>query len=776
MGNPAPPYDVVGKSVPQLAAREKAAGLTRFVTDLSLPRMLHGRVLRSPHPHARILHIDTRKAKALPGVKAVATWEDTPKIKFGPRSEDWTIFASDKARFHGDEVAAVAAVDPDTAEEALDLIRVDYEVCPHVVSPLAAIAPGAPLVHEESPGNVAAEFNISAGNIDQGFDRAFAVYEDSYYTSQVYQAYMEPMSVIAETDLSGRLTLYTGTQIPNMMRMTYAKALGIPPEDIRIVVPEYGGAFGGKMENNIHLVAAVLAKKAGLPVKLTYTRHEDFLAGNPRVPMHIDIRLGATREGILTAKDVRVVGGAGARLVYSQVIVSTACYRVDSLYRFKNVRARGITAYTNTVPTACYRGFGNSQSTFVLESAMDELALRLNMDPAELRIKNGMGAGETSVHGWKIGSSGLKECVEKATDAIGWKEKRKVKQPLKGIGLACCNHVSGNRPFAREFDGGSAMVRVGKDGRVMVFHGESDMGQGQNTTFAQIAAETLGVPLSRVHVAQVDTDVSPFGLGSFATRGTLMGGNGVMAAAKKALAQLAETAGNILCVPPERITCRRDMFYDVDAPDKQLSFGVVASQATIARHGAPVVGTGFYKPPTELPDPETKQGNISPAYPFGCQIAEVDIDPDTGQVTVTRMAAAHDVGRAINPMSVEGQIQGGIAQGLGWTLMEDMHYGQGRLLNADFVDYIVPSAFDMPKIDAILVEPEEPNGPYGAKGIGEPALNPTMAAITNAIHNATGVRITTLPVNPAQLLARMKAAGSPGPELARNQNDRQDTH
>ncbi len=748
--------DIIGKSFPQIAAREKACGHTKFVTDQVRPRMLHGRVLRSPYPHARIHSIDTSKAAALPGVKAVITYADTPKIKFGPRSEDWTIFASDKTRFHGDEVAAVAAIDLDTAEEALELIKVEYEELPYIISPLEAMAEGAPLVHDDKPGNIAAEFKIEAGNVDKALDDSYVVFEDKFYTSQVYQAFMEPMSTLAEVDLSGRLTIRTGTQIPNMMRMTYAKALGMSPDNIRIIVPEYGGGFGGKMENNIHLVAAVLAQKTGRPVKLVNTRHEDFLAGNPRVPMHFDIKLGATRDGILTAKDVQVVGTAGARLVYSMVIVSTACYRVDSLYRFKNVRAKGYTIYTNTVPTACYRGFGNSQSTFVLESAMDELAHQLKIDPAELRIKNGMGANETSVHGWRIASSGLTECVTKTRDAANWDQKKKDKTPYKGIGLACCNHVSGNRPFAREFDGGSGIVRVGKDGRVTVYHGESDMGQGQNTTFAQIAAECLGVPMELVNVAQVDTDISPFGLGSFATRGTLMGGNGVLAAAKEARKQLIKVASQLLKAPTDAVQCKKGVFSAPKVSQETISFVEVASQATIKHHGAPVVGTGFYKPPTELPDPETKKGNISPAYPFGCQIAEVEVDPDTGQVSVTKFYAAHDVGRAINPMATEGQIHGGIAQGLGWTLMEDMTYENGKMNNADFVDYIVPSCFDVPKVETFLVEPIEPNGPYGAKGIGEPALNPTMAAITNAIYDATGVRIKELPVNPQKLLAEIK--------------------
>ncbi|MBU2452841.1 MAG: molybdopterin-dependent oxidoreductase, partial [Proteobacteria bacterium] len=427
----------------------------------------------------------------------------------------------------------------------------------------------------------------------------------------------------------------------------------------------------------------------------------------------------------------------------------------------------GYTIYTNTVPTACYRGFGNSQSTFVLESAMDELAHQLKIDPAELRIKNGMGPNETSVHGWKIASSGLIECIAKTREAANWDQKKKDKTPYKGIGLACCNHVSGNHPFAREFDGGSGIVRIGKDGRVIVYHGESDMGQGQNTTFAQIAAECLGVPMDVVNVAQVDTDISPFGLGSFATRGTLMGGNGVLAAAKDAKKQLVKIASELLKVPVDAVQCKKGLFSvrqssqktlfsGQSSSQKTISFKEVASQATIKHHGAPIVGIGFYKPPTELPDPETKKGNISPAYPFGCQIAEVEVDPDTGQVTVTNFYAAHDVGRAINPMATEGQIQGGIAQGLGWTLMEDMTYENGKMNNADFVDYIVPSCFDVPDVKTFLVEPIEPNGPYGAKGIGEPALNPTMAAITNAIYDATGIRIKKLPVNPQKLLAAMK--------------------
>lgn len=747
--------DIVGRSYPQIDWLDKAMGKTKFVSDLVLPNMLYGRILRSPHPHARIEHIDISKAKSLQGVKAVITYADTPGIKFGPRSEDWTIFADDKVRFCGDEVAAVGATDEDTAEEALDFIRVEYAELPAVFDPLEAMQPEAPLVHEDKAENLAAEFYIEAGDVDRAFKESYLVCEDRYYTNQVYQAYLEPMGALAEVDSSGRLTLWVGTQIPNMMRVCYAKALGMSLDNIRVVVPDYGGAFGAKMENNVHLIAALLAQRTGRPVKLINTRLDDFIAGNPRVPMYIDIKLGVTRDGLLTGKDVRVVGGAGARTVYAPAIVATACYRVDSLYRFRNVRAKGYTVYTNTVPTSCFRGFGNSQMTFVLESCLDMLADQLDIDPAELRIKNGIGPNEVSVHGWRITSNGLEECVRRATETARWHERRSQKRPLRGIGLSCCNHVSGNRAFSREFDGGAGIVRVGRDSRVTVFHGESDMGQGQKTAFAQIVAERLGIPLNMVSIAQVDTDICPFGMGSFATRGTLMGGNGVLAAADETFAQLALVAEDLLGPGQGEIVCQDGNFYRRGSPEKRISFKDVAQMATFQRGGAPVVGVGFYRPPTEPPDPETKYGNISPAYPFACHIAEVEVDPETGQVAVVKYVAAHDVGRAINPMATEGQIHGGVAQGLGWTLMEDMAMDKGRILNPDFLDYVIPGVLDLPDIKSILVEPIDPEGPYGAKGIGEPALNPVMSAITNAIYNATGIRIKELPATPEKLLAAL---------------------
>lgn len=754
-------FNVIGRSTPYIDGLEKAMGKTVFVSDLVRPGMLHGAVKRSEEAHARILTVDTSAAEALPGVRAVITIADTPGLRFGPRTEDWEILARDKALFHGHEIAAVAALDEDIAAEAVDLIRVEYELLPHVIDPQEALREGAPLVHEETGTNLAAEFKIESGDVDRALDAAHYVYEDRYFTNQVYQAYLEPKGAIAEWDLSGRLTLMAGTQIPNMMRMTYAQALGLSPDAIRVKVPDYGGGFGAKMEHTSHLIAALLAKKAGAPVRLFHSREEDFRAGNPRVPMYYDIKLGLDRDGRLLAKDVQVIGGAGARLVYAHIITATACYRVDSLYNFKNVRAKGLTAYTNSVPTSCFRGFGNSQGTFALESALDMAAHGMGIDPAELRKINDLGPNSTSIHDWKINSNGLVECIDEATKASGWAAKRAEVSPrqgrYRGVGLACCNHVSGNRPFAREFDGGSGVVRIGRDGRVTVFHGESDMGQGQKTVFAMIAAERLGVSLDRVHVEDVDTDISPFGFGSFATRGTVMGGNGVLLAAENASLQLAEFAAEMLEANPADLVCKADQWFVEGSPEKSVSWLEVTEAMTLKKRGAPVIGTGFYEPPTVLPDLETKKGNISPAYPFACQIAEVEVDAQTGQVKVVGFWAAHDVGRALNPMALEGQIQGGVAMGLGWTLTENMAYDEnGKLINADFLDYVLPGPGDIPKIEPILVEPIEKEGPYGAKGIGEPALNPTMAAITNAIYNAVGVRVKALPVNPEELLKAIK--------------------
>ncbi len=755
-------FTYVGKRLPPVDGEERASGRAQYVTDIKLPGMLYGKILRSPLPHARIVSIDTSAAEALAGVKAVATWEDTPGVPFGPMPafEDWTILAKDKVRFVGEEVAAVAAVDEATALRALDLIEVGYEELPAVFDPVEAMKPGAPSVNGRGR-NVVMPFSLERGDVDGALAGADLVLEEDYYTNQVYQAYMETMAGVVRPEKHGGFTMWLPIQIPNKSRLTYGKALGVRPEDIRIIKPFMGGAFGAKMEVDLHLVAAVLARKSGRPVRIVNTRHEDIVAGNPRVPMHIHLKMGFMRDGRFAAKEVRIVAANGGRTVYSPPIMATACYRVDTLYTFENVRAEGYAVDTNTVPTGAFRGFGNSQMTFPLETMIDQAAAQLGLDPVAIRRRNAVPTGYVSIHGWEVGSSGQEQTLDNVARISGLASRRRQAADTgpvrRGVGLAACNHVSGNKAFFPPFDGSSSIVRIAEDGKVIVFHGECDMGQGQTTAFSQIVAEALGARLEDVTVAEVDTQVSPYGLGSFATRGTTIGGMGVKKgadAAKELLLQAAAEhfGADILALETEQ----SEVYLKAD-PSRRVSFGHLARGFIFTHGGLPMVAQGHYVPNTVAPDPKTKYGNVSPAYVFGAHVAEVEVDTETGEVRVTGYWASHDVGRAINPMQLEGQVQGGVAQGIGWALMEDMITREGRIANPTLLDYRVPGSKDVPRVTCDFVEPVDPNGPFGAKGIGEPALNPVPAAVANAIYDAIGIRFTELPITAEKVLAALRA-------------------
>ncbi|MGS0763499.1 xanthine dehydrogenase family protein molybdopterin-binding subunit [Syntrophomonas curvata] len=751
-------FSYIGKSVTPYGAWEKATGRAVYVTDMKLPGMLYGKILRSPHAHARIVNIDTSKAEALEGVKAIVSFKDTPQVKFGPMAtnEDWYIFARDKVRFAGEEVAAVAAVDEETAEAALDLIDVTYEILPGVFELEDAMKDGAPLVNEGWGRNIAAEYHIEQGDIEAGFAEADLILEEIFSTSQVYQAYMETMAAVVRPEKDNKLTMWLPTQITNKTRLTYAKALGISSEDIRVIKPFMGGAFGAKFETVAHLACALLAMKTKRPVKVVNTRHEDFVAGNPRVPIKYRMKMGFKKDGKCTAKYMYLIGGNGARTVYGPAIVSTAAYRIDSLYTFQNVKADAYVVYTNTVPTGCFRGFGNSQSIFALECMLDMAAEKLGLKPEEIRKVNAVTSNYTNPHGWRIGSCGLVESVDKAVEAFNNRVSEEVKPGrLRGVGLACCNHVSGNRGFFPPFDGSSSLVRISEDGKIVLYHGECDMGQGQDTAFAQIAAEELGAKLSDVRVAEIDTQISPFGLGSWATRGTTVGGRGVKAGAAAAKKILLETAAQMLEVDADHLTARESEIYVTHRPHLRLTFAEVAKKYVFRHGGSAIIGTGYFVPDTQLPD-DKKYGNVSPAYVFGTHIAEVEVDTSTGHVDVVNYWAAHDVGRVIHPKLLAGQVEGGVAMGIGWALMEDMLTRDGKILNDGFLDYRIPGSNDVPRINSIWVETDEPNGPFGAKGIGEPALNPVAPAVANAIYHATGVRFNELPITPEKILAALK--------------------
>lgn len=765
--------NLIGKNVPMLDGLQKASGKMIFTADLRMSGMLYGKVLRSPFAHARILNIDTRMAEKLPGVRAVLTGRDRLLPRYSVAGQpvlDEQLLASGKVHFIGDEVAIVAAVDEKTAAEAVTLIRVEYEELPAIFDPREAIKPGAVLIHDDQKTNVPHKLEFSRGDIAKGFSESAVIVEGTFETPLQYHGYLEPHAAVARWD-GERVTLWIPMQSPTLGRMTYANALGIGEDRIRIIQMPIGGAFGGKLEYKLHALCALLARETGQPVKMVNTREEDFQAGLPRVPMYIHMRLGVRKDGSLAAKETEIIADSGAYVNYGHGILLSASHRHDNLYHIENIHTKGFLAYTNKAATGCFRGFGNPQIHFAYESLLDMAAVKLNMDPAELRLKSAVRTGDITLHGWKVLSSGLGECITKSTKEAGWNDKRRQHNSdgryAKGIGLACCLHVSGNRTFLPYFDGASSFIKINEQGKALVYTGETDLGQGARTTFAQIAANELGLNPGDVTVFFVDTDYSPHGLGTFGDRATTLGGNAVRLAAVDLRNKLLEVAAGELETPIGDLEIAEGLIFSQTRPDKKLTVSQTGRIGWSKLAGGLVTGHGVYIPPdVSMVDSQTKFGNISCAYPFAAQVAEVEVDRLTGRVRILKMTAAHDLGKAINPLLAEGQIQGAVVQGIGYTLMEDMGIKKGRVSNSTFARYNMPRITDMPPIRSILVESNDPNGPYGAKGLAEPALTPTAPAIANAIYNAVGVRINELPITPEKVLKALREKKSREKHLA----------
>ncbi|WP_227761814.1 xanthine dehydrogenase family protein molybdopterin-binding subunit [Zhaonella formicivorans] len=747
----------IGQSVPRIDGWEKVTGTFKFPSDLKVPGMLYGKVLRSPFPHARIIKVDTNAAKAIEGVVAVITAEDVPAAKIGEAIADMNILAVEKVRYIGDPVAAVAAVDEETALKALAAIKVEYKELPAVFDPEEAMQPGQPLIHEGKENNVAVFNHVVQGDVEAAFAKADVVVEDTFELPFVHQSYLEPNTCLASFEPGGRLNIWSPNQGPAWLRARIASLFGLKLSEVRVVQVQGGGAFGAKLPLTIEPICVALARKAGRPVFLANTREEEYEATWPRVPMKIRMALAASQDGTLLAKRSTIIADNGAYSNIAPGVLSTAVTRIDNLYRIKNVDNIGYLVYTNKLPTGMFRGFGNPQTTFAIEVLMDQLAVKLGMDPAELRIKNATRTGDVTVHGWEITSSGLTDCIREVVRRSGWDEKRKNKVPGRGIGLACCIHVSGNRGVYPSFDGSAAEVRISADGMVTVFSGEGEIGCGTTTVWAQIAAEALGIGVDRVRVAEVDSDYSPFGLGAYASRVTVIGGNAVLAAARDARRQLLEAAGEILGLAPDKLDIRDGKIISLVDNAVFKDFAEIATEACYRRGGTVIVGRGSYVPSNvTIADPKTKYGNIAPSYSFGCQLAEVEVDQETGKVKVLKIIAVQDLGRVLNPTLAEGQLEGGVAMGIGYTFMEEIITKEGRILNPNFRDYKLPVATDMPPIEVAFVETLDPIGPFGAKSVAEPALVPTAPAIINAIRDAVGVYVTSLPVKPEKLLAALE--------------------
>jgi len=749
-------FSVVGQRVRRPEGYEKVTGDARYVADIVLPGMLIGRILRSPYPHARIVRIDTSKAEKLPGVRAVATAEDTIKQGWGAFFPDQYPLSLGKARYVGEEVAAVAAIDHDIAEEALELIDIEWEELPAVFDPEEAMKEDAPLIHEDKKRNIAITIDVERGDIERAFAESDVIVEDTFESMHQWHCAIETIGSVAEYAPNGKYTIYMNTQTLFNARYRTAAALGVRESNVRIIQSAVGGGFGGKSaDDNNAVVAAILARKTRKPVKIINSREEEFLAGSrPRVPMKVWAKIGFKKDGRIRAKQIRVVADNGAYCGKAPAITSVAALRHDTCYKYSDVKTQAYLVYTNKIPTGAFRGFGNPSAEWAVEQVIDKGAHELGIDPLEIARMNAAEPGYVSPHGNRVQSCELKQCIDMAEQMLDWKKKRADRVPNRGLGLACTVHVSGKRHFG-DYDGSSATIKVNEDGKALILSGEGETGQGANTVLCQIAAEELGIPLEDVDVSLADTDLTTFCLGAFGSRLTYIAGNAVKDAATKVKQQLFETATEMLEASADDLVCRDGRIFVRGAETRTVTVGDVARARLFRRGGAPIVASGSFDADSVLQD-ETRYGNESGAYNFGCQAAYVEVDPETGQIKVLHYVAASDCGTVIYPLGAEGQIEGSVAQGLGYALIEGLKIEDGRPLNPNFSDYRLPSMRDMPLLSHKFAESYEPTGPFGAKGLGELGMDPTAAVISNGIFDAVGVRIKTLPITPEKILKAIK--------------------
>jgi 4-hydroxybenzoyl-CoA reductase subunit alpha len=759
-----PDPSVIGKRLPMSDAPGKVTGIGKYTDDLSVQGMLVGKILHSPHAHARIRSIDTSRAEALPGVKAVATGLDAQN-PYGilPIGHDERALALDKARYIGDNVAAVAATTLEIAEEALDLIQVDYEILPAWFDPLESMKASAEFIHADRPQNIEKEYHHEFGNPEAAFADSAFVREERYYAGEVTHAAMEPHSTLAIWEPDARLTVYSSTQVPFYLHRTLSEVCEMPMSQIRVIKPLIGGGFGGKSEViPLEVIAAVLAKKARKPVKITYTREEVFYAHRGRPITYVDLKMGLSREGKITAVAARVVQDGGAYCGYGPVTVLYSGALLGALYDIPNVRYDGYRVLTNKPACGAMRGHGTVNVRFAFECMLDALACDAGIDPLDVRRRNLLKAPCRTVNGLRVTSYGLPECIELAVQRSGYLAKRGYKkddlQSSRGVGLACRHYVSGAaNPIVRSnMPHTTVHIKIDRDTAVTLYSGASEIGQGSDTIQIQIVAEALGVRIERIKLVAADTELTPIDLGSYSSRVTFMAGNACLQAAQNMRAQILEAVAKKLGCDPARLDARDDVVFSLDDPNLRMTFDEAVLLA-LQFHGA-LVAKGTYAPPEEARGGKYKGAGVgpSPSYSYSAQVADLNVDRETGQVDVNYIVVAHDCGRALNPLLVEGQIEGSVYMGLGQALQEEMVWNKGRLMNPTLLEYRIPSTLETPMIESTIVESMDPEGPYGAKEAGEGSLAATIPAIANAIYDAVGVRINSLPITPEKILAALR--------------------
>ena len=752
-------FSVVGRRLRKLDGLKKATGEAIYADDLQLPRMLHCKLLRSPHAHARVKKIDFTRCLKHPGVIAVLEGSELP-TRYGviPWTPDEQALAADKARFIGDEVAAVAAIDELAAEEALELIDVEWEILPALIDPEQALIAAPPHIHEGGKhGNISKHVDLTFGDVDAAMKKSAAVAEQEFFYAGSTHAAIEPHCAVAQYDAEGNLTLWSSTQIPHYVHRELSKVLKLDPVRIRVIQPFIGGAFGGKFDFfSLEFVVCALAMKTGRPVKCLFTREEVFWAHRGRHPMKMKFTVGLSAEGKIDAVDSKILIDGGA---YSSFGLVTAYYSGQLLtgpYAFGTYRFDSTRVFTNKPPCGPKRGHGSVQPRFAFEVALDMAAEKLGLDPIEVRRRNFVGENVQTVNGQQITSNGFLQCLDKVEDASGWK-KRKGKLGFgRGLGVAGSMYISGTAYpiYPNEMPQSGIQVKLDRSGKVTIFSGASDIGQGTNSLPAYLIAEEIGCDPRDCHVVVSDTDLTPVDMGAYSSRGTFMVGIACVEAGQRLWAQISAAVAEKWAVEPSTIDGNLGTISG-PADDQRMSFRD-AVQLTEAKFGT-LGSTGSYR--TKKLGGDYRGGTIgaSPAYSFTAHVAEVAIDLETGIWRVEKLWAAHDCGKAINPTLVEGQIEGSVYMGYAEAAMEEMTYlPSGLHRGPSLLDYRIPTTLDTPDIKSLIVESNDPNGPHGAKEAGEGPLHPAIPAIANAIYDAVGVRLTELPFHPAVLLRALK--------------------
>jgi len=749
-------FSVVGQRLPRVDGWAKVSGRAQYVDDLSLPGMLFGKLVRSTRAHARLRAVHTERALQLPGVVAAITGTDVPvRYSVFPVGQDETALAVDKVRYVGEPVAAVAAVDEATAEEAARLVEVDYEPLPARMSVEEALAHPEPRIHDYGPfGNVHRLASLEFGDVESGFAEAEVVREDLFFFEGNTHAPLEPHSALAWWDPGAKkLTVWSSHQGPHYLHRGLAKALGLEEHQVRVVVPAVGGGFGGKLDIFHHEVcAAKLSMLTGRPVKITLTREEVFYAHRGRHPELLRIRTGVKRDGRITAMHVEAYLDGGAYCSFGPATLLYAGTQQPVTYRIPHYRFQGVRVFTNKPPCGPKRGHGTPQARCALEVHLDKLAQDLGLDPVDLRLRNLTGPNELTVNWLEITSNGLRECIEKVVEASGWRERRGRLPYGHGLGFACSAYLTGAGVsiYYSDMPHSEVHLRVDRGGGVTVYTMATEIGQGSATAVATIVAEVLGLQPQDVNLVTSDTDLTPIDLGSYSSRVTLMVGNAAYQAAAKVQDMLREVAAERLGVPRDRLVFRGRRVYDQRDPERGAPFAEVARWAE-AKFGC-LSASGSYRPPEKLGTYKGSGVGPSPAYTFSACVAEVRCDPETGEVKVERVWVAHDIGRALNPVLVEGQVEGSVHMALGEALMEEQAFRKELHRGPSWLDYKVPSVYEMPEVITFLVETDEPRAPFSAKEVGQGPLLCVIPAVVNAVADALGVRVDEVPVTPEKVL------------------------